>query len=233
MALRRLLDEIAARCPKGQLPESYLVFDTETSGVDPYNDCVLQFGFCIAHQRRVADRFGYIVKRPPNLVIAPEAVRVHGIDHARMDKEGLPPVELLNLILDTLEAFRSNGLMYVGHNMINFDAPFLERESAAIGRPFKFGPNEILDTGMLVKAARMGMYFNRDDTLRSFSKRVSEVRAKGIYWSLDRYCFDTYGLGAASGIKKEDAHDASVDCLLTHHLLERLREICAKEAALA
>lgn len=231
MSLRRLLEETSVRCPQGKLPDSYLVFDTETSGLSPYSDWILQFGFCAVNARRVADCFGYIANRPPEVVIAPEAVRVHGIDRVRMDKEGLPPKELLPLIFDTLEAFRSNGLMFVGHNMINFDAPFLEREAHVIGRPFKFLPNEILDTGMLVKAARLGMYFNPSDTLRSFSKRVSEVRAKGIQWSLDRYCYDTYNLGDASGVKKGEAHDASVDCLLTHHLLDRLRELSAKEVA--
>jgi DNA polymerase III epsilon subunit-like protein len=223
MNLQRLLQETAARCPGGKLPDTYLVFDTETSGVDPYNDAILQFGFCVVSNRRMADRFAYIARRPPELRIAPEAVRVHGIDHARMQKEGVAPSELLPLVFDTMEAFRANGFLYAGHNMVSFDAPFLEREAMLFGRPFKFGDNEILDTGMLVKAARLGMYFNPSDTLRSFSRRVSEVRAKGVYWSLDRYCYDAYNLGR-SGIKKGDAHDASVDCLLTHTLLETLRE---------
>lgn len=221
--MKRLLNETAMRCPNGRMPDTYLVFDTETSGTDPYRDAVMQYGFCVVEKRMKANRFAFIVKRPPDFIVAPGAFAVHHIDQARMQKEGIEPEVLIPEIANTLETYRKHGCLFVGHNMISFDAPFFERESKQHGCPFSFGPNEIIDTGMLVKASRLGMYFSPDDTIRSFARRVSEVRAKGIYWSLDRYCFDAFNLGGRSGIDKSAAHDASVDCELTHHLLEELR----------
>jgi hypothetical protein len=108
--------------------------------------------------------------------------------------------------------------------MVRFDAPFIEYEIFRSGREFKFEPNSIIDTGMIVKGAQLGMYFNKHDTLRSFAARVCEVHATGVFWALDRHCWGTYRLGERTGLRKEDAHDAGVDCLLTHHVLEAIRE---------
>ena len=222
--MKRLFTETALRCPYGRMPDTYLVFDTETSGTDPYRDCVLQYGFCVVEKRKKVNRFAFIVKRPPHFVIAPAALKVHHIDQARIQKEGIEPEVLIPEIAQTLQDYRKHGCMFVGHNMISFDAPFFERESKQYGCEFNFGPNEIVDTGMLVKASRLGMYFDPTDSIRSFARKVSEVHARGIYWSLANYCFEAYALGKRSGISTDEAHDASVDCELTHHLLEVLRE---------
>ena len=220
----RLLAEVAARCPDGKFPDSYLVCDSETSGGSPTSDRIIQYGFCVVRDRVVQSNFAIIINHGPKLFIQPGALNVHHIDHARMAREGVPPEEGLKAIFDTFKTFRANRLMFVGHNLINFDIPFFERDSRLSGDPFIFGDNEVLDTGMLVKSIRLGMYFDPADSLRAYAKRVCGVHAKGVYWSLDRFCYDHYGLGERSGIRKEDTHDAGVDCLLTHHLLEVLRE---------
>lgn len=222
--MRKLLNEVASRCPGGRFPDNYLVCDSETSNADPTSGRVQQFGFCVVTDRKVHSSFAVIINHGPTLKIHPRALAVHGIDHARMVREGVPPAEGLKRIFDTFATYKQNRLMFVGHNLINFDVPFFERESRLAGNPFVFEPNEVIDTGMLVKAAQLGMYFNQTDTLRSFAKRVSGVHASGVYWALDRYCYDVFGLGTRSGIRKDQAHDAGIDSLLCHHLLEGLRD---------
>ncbi len=152
------------------------------------------------------------------------AANVHGITTERMNREGMPAKDFLPDVYETFMAYRKAGLMVVGHNMVAFDAPLLEMELRRSGFDFKFQPDEIIDTGMLVKASRLSMYFDQNDSLRDFARRVAEVRARGIYWSLDRYCYDQYDLGR-SGIRKDAAHDAANDCALTHCLLETMREM--------
>lgn len=225
IALKRLMSETAQRCFKERLADSYLVCDSETSGTDHVKDFIQQYGFCVVINRKIHSNFSIIINRGRDLHIHPKALEVHGIDHDRMEREGVPVREGINLIIDTFEAFRKQRFMFVGHNLINFDIPFFELDGKVNGRSFVFGPDEVIDTGALVKAVQLGMYYNKSDTLRSFAKRAASVRAKGIFWALDKYCYDTYALGSRSGIKKEEAHDAGIDCLLTHHLLETLREI--------
>jgi DNA polymerase III epsilon subunit-like protein len=223
VTMKKLLHETAHRCHGGKLPDSYLVCDSETSGVDPKTCRILQYGFAVVIDRKVEDHFTVMMNHG-NIDIHPKALEVHGIDAVRMAAEGVEVAEGMKLIFDTLKKWCARGLMFVGHNMIRFDAPFIEYEIYRSGHEFRFGENDIVDTGIHVKASQLGMYYEPTDTLRSFAARVNKHRAAGVYWALDRYCWDVYRLGERTGLRKEAAHDAGVDCFLTHHLLEALRE---------
>jgi len=220
--MKQLLTEIASRCPGGKLPESYLVFDTETSGVNPTKDKILQYGFGVVKEGQLVDHFSILVNRP-GLKIAPGAVAVHGISEEKMAAEGMDAEAAFNEVLSTFQAYRCAEQMFVGHNMIAFDAELFENESRHWGKEFRFGENEIFDTGMVVKAAQLGMYFDQRDSIRSWARKVSEVRARGVYWSLDRHCFSAFKL-SKFGLDKEAAHDAGEDCQLTHFLVKRFKE---------
>lgn len=217
----RLLEQVAKRCPGGNLPDTYLVFDTETGGFSPQQDRIVQAGFCFVRGHKLVDRFGFYIHRP-DYRMSDGAINVHKITHEKLAAEGIPVADAVPLLVQTLSDWRKGGGMFVGHNMVNFDAPFVEYESAIFRNEFKFGPNEIIDTGMLVKGALLNMEFRNDqEDMRSFYKRVSEVRARGVHWSLDRYCYDAYDLGKY-GVARDNAHDAAVDCELTHWLLQEL-----------
>lgn len=225
----RLMESISKRCPGGKLPGNYLVFDTETTGSSRYDDRILQVGTAIVYQGSVVASYGQILNRGSQQRIQPGAERVHGISHARMTNEGVDPAFFVPQLLDQFLQWRRQGGMFCGHNIMAFDAPFLELEAKLLGREFKFGDDEVIDTGMLVKAAQLGMFMRDDECLRSFYLRVSGVFAKGIFWSLDNHCYDTYGLEKRSGITRAQAHDAEADCKLTSALLETLKETYEKE----
>lgn len=221
--MSRVLEEVSKRCPGGKLPETYLVMDTETSGIDLYKDRAIQYGFCFVHKGKVTNTFAQIVNRA-GLVIPIGAYKVHGIDNVKMASEGIDPKWFVQEVSKILTDWRSTGNMFVGHNIMAFDAPMFELESTIQGCPFKFEANEVVDTGMLVKAAQLGMYMDGRESLRDFYRRVAEVRAKGVYWSLDRHCYPKYDLERRTGISKDSSHDAGVDCVLSHAVLEALKE---------
>jgi DNA polymerase III epsilon subunit-like protein len=221
--LGRLIGEVARRCPGGKVPDTYMVFDTETNGTDVYRCKILQVGLCFVKKGEIIDRMAFYVKRGTDVPIPPEAQRVHGITHAKLAAEGIEPAEVIPMVCENFAKWREQGHMFLGHNILAFDAPLIELESQQFGVPWKFRDNEIVDTGMLVKGAQLEMFFRDDaENLRSFYRRVSEVRAKGVYWSLDRHCIDTYGL-ATYGIDKSKMHDAGEDCVATHFLLSEIR----------
>ena len=221
--MTKLWPQINRRLPGGKVPDTYVVFDTETSGLKTNEIGILQMGLVFVVQGQVVERMSVLVKRPQGFKIDPRAEEVHHISWAKLDQDGLPPEVIFPLVVEQLESWRKDGAVFVGHNLMNFDAPFLEYETTILGCPFRFRDNEVVDTGMLVKAAQLDMFFrNEQESLRSFYKRVSEVRRSGLYWSLDRYCFDAYNL-QKYGIKRCDAHDAGVDCELTHYLLNELK----------
>ena len=205
------------------MPDTYLVFDTETNGTDIYRCKILQIGLCFVKKGEVIDRMAFYVKRSTDVPIPPEAQRVHGITHEKLAAEGLEPSEVIPMVCENFTKWREQGFMFVGHNIMAFDAPLFELESKALDVPWKFQDNEIVDTGMLVKGSRLEMFFRDDvETLRSFYRRTSEIKAKGIYWSLDRYCVDAYGL-ASYGLDRSKMHDAGEDCVATHFLLAEMK----------
>jgi DNA polymerase III epsilon subunit-like protein len=227
--MKKLLEEVAARCPGGKLPESYLVFDSETSGTNVARDRILQYGFAVVIRGDLVRCFNCMIHHGQDVKIEPGALRVHGIDHARMAREGARPEVLIPQILVMLETYRRQGLMFVGHNALSFDAPLVEAEARRYGIDFRFQPNEILDTGALVKAIQTGHYFAANDTLRSFAASVTATRNPGVYWSLDRYCFNAFEL-EKYGLRKDQAHDAAYDCRMTHYVLVELRRRAAEGA---
>lgn len=229
LAMIRLLKEVGQRCPGGRFPDDYLVVDTETTGTNPYSDKILQIGFCFVSNRKAVASFAQILKRP-GLKIPEEAKKIHHIDEKKLEG-GLEPRKYIPEVVATLNNWRSKGRMFAGHNMMSFDAPLLEREMTSLGHNFKFGDNDVLDTGMLVKAAQLGMYTHPGESLHNFWLRVSEVRSR-TKWSLAGHCYVAYNL-AKYGLPLEKAHDAESDCRLSHYLMEELRLMSTKSSVAA
>jgi DNA polymerase III epsilon subunit-like protein len=125
-------------------------------------------------------------------------------------------------------------MMIVGHNMFNFDIPFLTATAQRFGLNLGFRQDEQLDTGLLVKAMQLRMYPGTDERLYNYYRRVGDLRA-GVKWSLDRYCIQRFGLDKKHDVDALKAHDAGYDCFLTHLLLKELNAIlegveCRKES---
>jgi DNA polymerase III epsilon subunit-like protein len=160
----------------------------------------------------------------PGVKIPKGASDVHGITDDMIKNADFNHRDALLAIVKMMQAWLDKGRMIVGHNIINYDARVIEREAHIAGVEFKIPAERMLDTGMLVKAIRLGAFVDPNDTLRSFAKRISEIRARGVYWGLERYCFDAYKLGERAGISHEELHGAKADCILTHHLFEALKE---------
>jgi DNA polymerase III epsilon subunit-like protein len=219
-----LLRETALRCPGGKLPDSYLILDSETNGLIPREAVILQYGFGIVIHRELVDHFSIMINHG-NIHLPPEAVAVNGITHERMAREGVDPVEGLRNVFEFLNHWKSKGMMFVGHNMSRFDAPFIEyEEHRPSAHKMHFEENSIIDTGALVKGAQIGMRYSPTNTLRSFAYKVTETYAPGVKWALHKYCWDRYNLGERTGLDKDAEHDAGDDCMLTYHVFETLRK---------
>jgi DNA polymerase III epsilon subunit-like protein len=215
--LAEMVAEIARRCPGGELPKNYVVLDLETSGLDPHTNVGLQYGLLFVKDNTTIDCVTTLLRYPESVPISPDATAVHGFDHARLAKEGIPPEEAIPAIVKMLKDATANGWMFLGHNISAFDRWIIERDARQYGEAFIFGPNSIIDTGMLVKASQLdNIPFNQDDTLEAFYDRIRDIRVR-IKWSLSGYCYDRFKLGRY-GVGKDEAHDAGVDCKLVHYL---------------
>jgi DNA polymerase III subunit epsilon len=113
-----------------------IIFDTETTGLDPNDDRIIEFGAVELVNRFPTGRTFHLFINPQGRKVHPEAQAVHGITDADLaDKPPFPKIcdELLSFL---------EGATLVAHNA-NFDAGFLNAEFGRLG----IGP---LDPGRIV-----------------------------------------------------------------------------------
>ena len=110
--------------------EEYIVLDTETTGVDPQHDEVIEVGAVRVRCGEMVETFEALV-RPEGTVGDSEAV--HGISDARLAEEGRPPAEVFR----AFQAFIGDTPV-AGHN-VRFDLRMLTAHSTRVGEAMTFG----------------------------------------------------------------------------------------------
>ena len=218
-----LLAEIAKRCPLGQLPNDYLVLDLETSGFKRKSDTpdvIVQVGYAVVCHREITHNTAHYLRRPMGTMYG-EAMRVNGITDEMLQKLGEPPVETYQRLLPLLKLYHESKAMFIGHNLLSFDIPFLSFEFKKYNVDFTFSPDEVIDTGCIIKAMKMDLLPGPSEGLGKFLRRIRNAR-NSHKWSLT-HAVDIFELERLYGLDMTRAHDAGFDCRLTHLVLESLR----------
>jgi len=217
----------------GLVPDKYVCIDLETSGLHAGRDRILQIGLTIVENKQPRQ---YTLAHKPELgtvpylsyymsvdpaIVTPKITEINRITPEMISQYGIPQEQVLPLILSTLETCRDNGYTLVGHNFIRFDLPFLEAEMRMLGYTIENLKMPLVDTGMIVKALQLPV--EPTIPMSSWFRQIAELRAKGIYYALDRTCVPTFDL-TQYGANVSAAHDAGYDCWVTHLLLNHLAD---------
>lgn len=224
--LPMLIKEVSKRCPRGCLPDSYLVLDIETNGFNynPSNgtppDVITQIGYAAVQQRQLVANDAFLIKRPPGTMTG-EALEVTGITDELLQEHGRDPEEIYPKVLELIELYRSSGCMFMGHNFVGFDAHFIHHDFKRHGFTCSFSINESIDTGSIFKAAQLGAQPSPFESLASFQMRIRNTRSR-VKWRLE-VAADILGLAQSHGVDMSEAHDAGFDCKVTHLVFEELR----------
>ena len=112
-----------------------VVFDIETTGLDPATDQIIELGAVKIENGNIIEKFSTFVK--PTKKLSYEVSDLTGITDDML--EDAPPIELV--IKDFYDFTR--GCVLSGHNVIGFDIKFIRREGESIGLVFD---NELIDT---------------------------------------------------------------------------------------
>lgn len=122
---------------------TYAAIDTETTGIHPWADRIVEIG--IVRWRKGGRAAEFLDRVNPETPVKPGALRVHGISSD--DLEGAPLFR--EIAGDVAEAL--SGTVILGHRALSFDIPFLNMELARSGmRPLN---NIVIDTNLLEKTA--------------------------------------------------------------------------------
>lgn len=149
----------------------YVVFDIETTGLNTWNDRIVEIGAVKVEDGQVIDEFDMLIN--PGIPMPPNVSAINNIyDDMLIDAES-PGV-----VLYQFHQFIKDVDFLVGHNARRFDYPFLESE---FDRHFiKFEPFKIKDTVYEARRAIKG--------LRSYSLaalcRVFQVRNETAHRAL-------------------------------------------------
>ncbi|WP_309084214.1 DNA polymerase III subunit epsilon [Chelativorans sp.] len=115
-----------------------IIFDTETTGLDPREDRVIELGCVELLNRFPTGRAIHYFINPQGRSVHPDAQAVHGISDADLADK---PVfgDILKGFLDFIE-----GAKLVAHNA-NFDVGFINAELQRLGQPY-VDPTRVVDT---------------------------------------------------------------------------------------
>ena len=193
--------------------DSYLVFDVETTGLNPRTDRIVQVGLCKVCDGVVTERCDWLVNQ--EVEVPPEARMVHGITTADIRARGIAPRESLARLFETMAMIPTG----VGHNIHQFDILFLIAESRRFGVLVpEFG--HCVDTAALFKGWKLNLPRKTGETHQQYADRILAIRAPGLKYSLSA-CL------AALQVRAESArlHEGGSDAYLTHLIFEALKKV--------
>ena len=208
------------------LQDGYAVVDLETTGLDCWNDLIIEIGVSVARPGRTPETDSVLVRvdRPlPQLI-----VRLTGISDGDLSARGISIDEALAWFVE-----RAAGLPLVGHNIVRFDRAFAgggpgSPSSGGEGRYPRRVIDEVddlparrfIDTMALYKGLKLGQYPMEGESHVEYVQRVLDMRTPpGLRYNLQAACQD-YGI-STSRIR---AHRAHGDVVQTQRLFEKLRE---------
>ena len=99
----------------------YVVFDIETTGLDTYNDRIIELGAVRVKDDVVVGEFNRLIN--PGITIPFVVTNINGITNEMVADEDYPGV-----VLSHFNKFIEGSDFLIGHNSIRFDYPFLQSE---------------------------------------------------------------------------------------------------------
>lgn len=173
-------------------PDSYVVWDLETTGLDPKTCKIVEVAALIVKNGEVADEYTAILNH--DVDIPEQASAVHGITREKAKAEGIDPKKAIETLVEILMENDAS----VTHNGHNFDIPFLVYALMAIKGDEHGDIPKIenhlytngIDTAVLVKAKKLNMQRKWNETFYNFGRRVMGTFAKGVYFNIKQCCID-------------------------------------------
>lgn len=121
------------------LEANILVFDTETTGIDPNADAIVELAAVEFQAGRVGRSF--TLRLNPGCPIPKGASDVHGITDDQV--AGAP---FFDEVADRVAArLGADGVVLAGYNAVHFDVPMVNTAFINAGHPFRIDPTRVLD----------------------------------------------------------------------------------------
>ncbi len=142
-----------------EYPDDYVIFDIETSGLNPSKDKIIEIGAVKYINNRKVDEFNYLIN--PNVKLEKIITEVTGLtDHDLIDKPNIK--EILPKFLDFIGDYP-----VIGHN-VSFDIDFVNYNLRTLHYPEL--NNKVIDTLFLSRITIYDIKNHRLKTLKEYLK---------------------------------------------------------------
>lgn len=202
---------------KVNYPKSYVVWDLETSGLDPVKDRILEIGAMVVEDGKTITQHSWILNW--GIEIPAIITEITGIDKDTIERSGQDPESCITALIDLLQTYEWLNLT---HNGIKFDIPFLVEnfrifETENIDHIKNQLNENSIDTAVIVKAKKLGELQNVGESFYEFGKRIMDIRAYGVKFNV-ALCCDEMGIDRTNIA----LHRAGADVYLTNEIYKKL-----------
>lgn len=194
-------------------PAFYRLYDTETTGLSPHHDQIIQFaGITVDHDLNIVPGEDIVldIALRPDVVPSPIAFAVHGKSPVELLEKGMTEFEAAGHIRNWLTA--KPNTMITGYNSMQFDDEVVR--------------NTFYRTMIDPYEHEWKNSNGRMDVMRLIYL-VYALRPELLEWPVNQEGRVSLKLGdlcAANGIKLEHAHDARFDVMATLELMRLVKE---------
>lgn len=190
------------------MPNTYLFYDLETSGLNHCFDQAIQFAAIRTDEKfHVLETHECDIRLNPEVILAPEALLTHGIGLDRL-KQGKPEIEAMQYIH---RLFNTPNTISLGYNTLGFDDEFLR---------FSFYRNLLPPyTHQFANGcSRMDVY--------PMAVLFYLFKPEVLRWPMTagKVSLKLENLNAENGLAEGAAHDAMVDVKATLALAQKLAD---------
>lgn len=228
------------------LPSTYISYDLEATGFSFTKDLILEIGHTVVKDGEIAqvsstyldwtrteyvgeqwlrDKIDSVKRAIEQDADGNPTGETFAITYEKLRDEGVHPQKALRFYFDLFSAVEDNKGFIVGHNVIRFDSAFIkEAFKEWLGKEFEFGLNTVFDVGAIEKADQTDILPLESSTLHSYLRYVSNIRRKGIKWSVN-HCMEKYGVAKECDIRLDEMHSAGMDSMCVALIFERFREM--------
>jgi DNA polymerase III epsilon subunit-like protein len=206
--------------------KNYIVWDLETSGLNPEKDKILEIGAIVIRDGNIVKEFSALLNH--KIDIDPVITNLTGLTKEKLEAEGRDPKEVIGEFIGMLQEEEMN----VTHNGFRFDIPFLKAQTFAIMGTMepdqwdrlnaffhKLFMNGI-DTAAIYKGKKMGMNRMIGESFLQYANRALLARVYGLKYNVG-ICCDELGVDRSQITQ----HRAGGDIILTNEIFKKLVEI--------
>lgn len=198
-------------------PNTYVVYDLETTGVNPSEDEAVEIGAIKVEDGKIVDSKNWILQ--PSVPISKEAGDVHGITQEFLEINGRDRYECWEEFVEFAGInFMVPPWPIVGHNIVRFDNLFVARAIRFIG--FELGNINFIDTAGMYKGQRLGIDQLPAETHEAYAVRVLEQKVYGLKYNLASVYAELGG--PLDGLR---THRTDADTLMTNYVYRKLAKL--------